>query len=107
MRVLVVEDEAAVAKRLGKGGWEQSGFRLPWRLMARSAWFRGDTEDFTAGRSRPWVAAHRWVDCPEEMAASGRASRGSCSQRGSWKERVDGIDAGADDYLPKLFRWRS
>jgi DNA-binding response OmpR family regulator len=24
--------------------------------------------------------------------------------RGSWKERVEGIDAGADDYLPKPFR---
>ena len=24
--------------------------------------------------------------------------------RGSWTERVDGIDAGADDYLPKPFR---
>jgi DNA-binding response OmpR family regulator len=24
--------------------------------------------------------------------------------RGSWAERVDGIDAGADDYLPELFR---
>jgi DNA-binding response OmpR family regulator len=24
--------------------------------------------------------------------------------RGSWAERVDGIDAGADDYLPKPFR---
>ena len=24
--------------------------------------------------------------------------------RGSWSERVDGIDAGADDYLPKPFR---
>src|SRR5690606_22040264 len=26
------------------------------------------------------------------------------SARGSWAERVDGIDAGADDYLPKPFR---
>jgi DNA-binding response OmpR family regulator len=24
--------------------------------------------------------------------------------RGSWAERVDGIDTGADDYLPKPFR---
>ena len=24
--------------------------------------------------------------------------------RGSWNERVEGIDAGADDYLPKPFR---
>ena len=24
--------------------------------------------------------------------------------RGSWMERVDGFDAGADDYLPKPFR---
>jgi two-component system, OmpR family, response regulator len=26
------------------------------------------------------------------------------SARGTWAERVDGIDAGADDYLPKPFR---
>ena len=26
------------------------------------------------------------------------------SARGTWSERVDGIDAGADDYLPKPFR---
>src|SRR3546814_4039662 len=26
------------------------------------------------------------------------------SARGAWHERVEGIDAGADDYLPKPFR---
>ena len=104
MRVLVVEDEAAVAKRLKK--WlEQSGFQVALATNGETAWFLGDTEDFTAvvldlglPRIDGLTVLKRWR----------QAGRGVpvivLTARGSWKERVDGIDAGADDYLPKPFQ---
>ena len=69
------------------------------------AWFRGDTEDFDLivldlglprmdGLSmlKLWRAAGRHIPVLVLTA------------RGAWAQRVEGIDAGADDYLAKPFR---
>jgi two-component system OmpR family response regulator len=69
------------------------------------AWFRGGTEDYGAiilDLGLPGVDGltilKRWrqegVTSPVIVLTA----------RGAWTERVDGIDAGADDYLPKPFR---
>ncbi len=66
------------------------------------AWFRGGTEDYGAiilDLGLPGVdGLKRWrqegVTSPVIVLTA----------RGAWTERVDGIDAGADDYLPKPFR---
>jgi len=40
----------------------------------------------------------KWRDAKRKMPVI------ALTARGSWMERVEGIDAGADDYLPKPFR---
>ncbi len=50
-------------------------------------------------------ACRAWTASPCSSAGAPRASRlVVLSARGTWIERVEGIDAGADDYLPKPFR---
>jgi two-component system, OmpR family, response regulator len=104
MRVLVVEDEAAVAKRL-KRWLEESGFQVALAANGETAWFLGDTEDFTAvildlglPRIDGLTVLRRWRQAGRKVPVI------VLTARGSWKERVDGIDAGADDYLPKPFQ---
>lgn len=104
MRVLVVEDEIAVAESV-RDCLDRAGFTVDVTHDGKQAWFLGDTEEYDAilldlglpGRDgltvlRDWRAAGRKV--PVILL----------SARGSWIERVEGIDAGADDYLPKPFQ---
>ncbi len=104
MRVLVVEDEAAVASSI-KGSLERSGFRVDLASNGEDAWILGDTEDFAAvildlglPRMDGLSVLRRW------RAAGRRMPVIILTARGTWIERVEGIDAGADDYLPKPFQ---
>jgi DNA-binding response OmpR family regulator len=104
MRVLVVEDEAAVAGSI-KGSLERGGFRVDLASNGEDAWVLGDTEDFTAvildlglPRMDGLSVLKRW------RAAGRRMPVIILTARGTWMERVEGIDAGADDYLPKPFQ---
>ena len=104
MRVLVVEDEAAVANSI-KASLERGGFRVDLAGNGEDAWILGDTEDFTAvildlglPRMDGLSVLKRW------RAAGRRMPVIVLTARGTWMERVEGIDAGADDYLPKPFQ---
>jgi DNA-binding response OmpR family regulator len=104
MRVLVVEDEAAVANSI-KASLERSGFRVDLASNGEDAWFLGDTEEFVAvildlglPRMDGLSVLKRW------RAAGRRMPVIILTARGTWMERVEGIDAGADDYLPKPFQ---
>jgi len=104
MRVLVVEDEAAVAGSI-KGSLERGGFRVDLASNGEDAWILGDTEDFAAvildlglPRMDGLSVLRRW------RAAGRRMPVIILTARGTWMERVEGIDAGADDYLPKPFQ---
>jgi two-component system, OmpR family, response regulator len=104
MRVLVVEDEVAVAE--GVKTWlERSGFRVDLAHTGEDAWFLGDTEEFAAvildlglPRMDGLTVLKRWRHDGKNMPVI------ILTARGSWMERVEGIDAGADDYLPKPFQ---
>jgi len=104
MRILVVEDEAAVAASV-QARLERSGFAVDVAHDGEDAWFAGDTEDFCAvilDLSLPTLDGltilKRWRQEGRTMPVI------VLTARGSWKERVEGIDAGADDYLPKPFQ---
>jgi len=104
MRILVVEDEAAVAASV-QARLERSGFAVDVAHDGEDAWFVGDTEDFCAvilDLSLPTLDGltilKRWRQEGRTMPVI------VLTARGSWKERVEGIDAGADDYLPKPFQ---
>jgi two-component system, OmpR family, response regulator len=104
MRVLVVEDEAAVANSI-KDTLERSGFRVSLANNGEDAWFLGDTEEFAAvildlglPRMDGLSVLRRWRAAGKRMPAI------ILTARGTWMERVEGIDAGADDYLAKPFQ---
>ncbi len=69
------------------------------------AWFRGDTEDYGAIILDLGLPGMDGLAVLKRWRADGRRMPVLIlTARGSWAERVDGIDAGADDYLPKPFR---
>jgi two-component system, OmpR family, response regulator len=103
MRILVVEDEIAVAKDVALALSTQ-GFVAKLSHDGEDAWFLGSTEQFAAiildlglPKLDGLSVLKRWrkegVITPVIVL----------SARGTWAERVEGIDAGADDYLPKPF----
>ena len=104
MRVLVVEDEPAVSDNI-KTWLERNGFRVELANTGEEAWFLGDTEEFAAvildlglPRMDGLTVLKRWRFDGKNMPVI------ILTARGSWMERVEGIDAGADDYLPKPFQ---
>lgn len=104
MRVLIVEDDVRIAADL-VATLQASGFRPELATDGEAAWFKGGTEDYDAivldlglPRMDGLAVLKRWR--AEGMTAPVLI----LSARGTWIERVEGIDAGADDYLPKPFR---
>ena len=104
MRVLLVEDDRRIGSDVVRA-LEAAGYVVETVGNGDEAWFRGDTEDYGAivldlglpgmdglAVLKRWRTNHR---CTPVLIVSAR---------GNWAERVDGIDAGADDYLPKPFR---
>lgn len=104
MRVLIVEDEARIAADVAEAV-NAGGYVAEVVSDGEDAWFRGGTENYAAivlDLGLPKVDGitilKRWrqegISTPVLVLTA----------RGSWTDRVDGIDAGADDYLPKPFR---
>ncbi|MDR0250148.1 MAG: response regulator transcription factor [Burkholderiales bacterium] len=104
MRVLLVEDDQRIASDVSCA-LGASGYVVETVGDGEEAWFRGDTEDYGAAildlglpRMDGLAVLKRWRANKRTMPVL------ILTARGSWAERVDGIDAGADDYLPKPFR---
>ncbi|MEE4296334.1 MAG: response regulator transcription factor [Wenzhouxiangella sp.] len=104
MRVLVAEDEPRIAERV-VAALEATGYAVDAVHDGESAWFQGDTEDYDLvvldlglPRMDGLAVLKRWRAAGRQMPVL------VLTARGSWPERVDGIDAGADDYLPKPFQ---
>lgn len=104
MRALVVEDDPRIAADLDRA-LTGSGFRVETVADGDSAWFRGGTEnydlivlDLNLPRLDGLTVLKRWraEGCESPVLI--------LTARGAWTERVEGIDAGAYDYLPKPFR---
>ena len=104
MRVLVVEDEVAVADSV-RTRLERSGFVVDVARDGEDGWFAGDTEDFSAVVLDLGLPTMDGLTILRRWRKEGRSMPVIVlTARGSWKERVEGIDAGADDYLPKPFQ---
>jgi two-component system OmpR family response regulator len=104
MRILLVEDDDKLAGDVAKA-LEAAGYIAQRASDGERAWFLGDTEDFAAAildlglpRMDGLAALKRWRQNGRTLPVL------VLTARGSWTERVEGIDAGADDYLPKPFR---
>ncbi|MCF7984597.1 MAG: response regulator transcription factor [Thiohalocapsa sp.] len=104
MRVLLVEDDARVAEGV-LAALQAAGFLVEHVDDGEDAWFRGDTENWSAvvlDLGLPGMdglsVLRRWRSAGQRFPVL------ILTARGDWHERVEGIDAGADDYLPKPFR---
>jgi DNA-binding response OmpR family regulator len=104
MRVLVVEDESTVGESV-KAWLDRGGLSVNLTNNGEDAWFLGDTEEFAAvildlglPKMDGLTVLRRWRSEGRNMPVI------VLTARGSWLERVEGIDAGADDYLPKPFQ---
>jgi len=104
MRALVVEDDARIAADLDRA-LSAAGFRVEATASGRDAWFRGGTESFEL------IVLDLGLPDLDGLTLLKRWRSEGCdapvlilTARGAWTERVEGIEAGADDYLPKPFR---
>jgi len=104
MRVLVVEDDPQIAAEVARS-LEAAGYVVERVGDGEEAWFCGDTEDYGAVVLDLGLPGMDGLSVLKRWRANGRQMPVLVlTARGSWAERVDGIDAGADDYLPKPFR---
>lgn len=104
MRILLVEDEPRIAADI-VATLEPAGYVVETAVDGEEAWFRGDTEDYDLivldlglPKMDGLAVLKRWRSAGRSMPVL------VLTARGAWAERVEGIDAGADDYLPKPFR---
>jgi two-component system, OmpR family, response regulator len=103
MRVLIAEDEIAVAQDVARAISPQ-GFVPTLAHDGEEAWFLGSTEDFAAIVLDLGLPKLDGLSVLKKWRKEGvKAPVIVLSARGTWAERVEGIDAGADDYLPKPF----
>ena len=104
MRLLLVEDDRRIAADVERA-LLAAGYVVETVHNGEEAWFRGDTEDYGAIILDLGLPGMDGLAVLKRWRANGRAVPVLIlTARGSWAERVDGIDAGADDYLPKPFR---
>jgi DNA-binding response OmpR family regulator len=104
MRVLLVEDDARVAAGV-RDALTAAGFLVEREGDGETAWFKGDTEDYAAIILDLGLPSLDGLSILKRWRAAGqRIPVLILTARGDWHERVEGIDAGADDYLPKPFR---
>jgi two-component system OmpR family response regulator len=104
VRVLVVEDEAALAEQLA-GALRDAGYAVDCARDGARAEFLGQTEHYDAvvldiglPKMDGLTVLRRWRDAGRTLPVL------MLTARGSWHEKVQGIDGGADDYVSKPFR---
>ncbi|TXN03214.1 response regulator transcription factor [Methylobacterium sp. WL64] len=104
MRVLVVEDEPRIAADL-KHGLEHAGYVVDVVADGEAAWFRAETEPYDAMVLDLGLPRLDGLGVLRRLRAAEVALPVLIlTARDGWRERVEGIDAGADDYLVKPFR---
>jgi two-component system, OmpR family, response regulator len=104
MRILVVEDDPRTVEVLTRV-LTAAGYLVDHTGEGEEAWFLGDTESYAAAILDLGLSGMGGLAVLKRWRAGGRDLPVLIlSARGEWGERVAGIDAGADDYLPKPFR---
>jgi two-component system OmpR family response regulator len=103
MRILLVEDDARIRRDVAEA-LAAAGYIVDAEADGEDAWFRGDTEDYAAAVLDLGLPSMDGMSILKRWRGAGRRFPVLVlTARGSWTERVEGIDAGADDYLPKPF----
>ena len=104
MRILVVEDEKAIAAAIAQA-LTAAGYVVECVRDGEEAWFKGETENYDGIVLDLGLPRLDGLSVVRRLRAARVATPVLIlTARGSWPERVEGIDAGADDYLPKPFQ---
>jgi DNA-binding response OmpR family regulator len=104
MRILVVEDDQRIRDDVGTA-LREAGYASDFATDGEDAWFKGDTEPYDLIVLDLGLPHLDGLTVLKRWRAAGRTTPVLIlTARGSWPERVEGIDAGADDYLPKPFQ---
>ena len=104
MRVLLVEDDPRIARDVA-AALAVGGYVVEHERDGEEAWFKGDTEEYDAVVLDLGLPGMDGLSVLKRWRANGRRFPILVlTARGTWGERVEGIDAGADDYLAKPFR---
>lgn len=104
MRILVVEDEPTLNTQLCQA-LESAGYVTDSAADGEDGWFLGDTEPYDAIILDLGLPKIDGLTVLKRWRANGRTLPVLVlTARASWQEKVDGIDAGADDYLAKPFQ---
>ena len=104
MRILIAEDEPFVASSIASS-LQAVGFIVDVVHDGEEAWFRGSTENYSAVILDLGLPKLDGISILKRWRGEGiQTPVLVVSARGTWAERVDGIDSGADDYLPKPYQ---
>ncbi len=104
MRLLVVEDEAVLARQLA-GALDQAGYAVDCAADGEQADFMVQTEQYDAVVLDLGLPKIDGLTLLKRWREQGVATPVLVlTARGSWHEKVQGIDGGADDYVAKPFQ---
>ena len=105
MRVLVVEDEPDLRRQLVRA-LEDAGYAVDQAGDGEEAQFLGETEPYDAVVLDLGLPKIDGVSVLKSWRAEGKNMPVLIlTARGRWSEKVEGFDAGADDYLAKPFHF--
>jgi len=103
MRILLVEDDERIASDVSKA-LKAAGYVVERAATGVDASFLGETEIFAAVILDLGLPKCDGLTVLKHWRAQGlHFPVLILTARGSWSEKVEGIDAGADDYLAKPF----
>jgi DNA-binding response OmpR family regulator len=103
MRVLIAEDDDRIADAL-ISALCKAGFVVEREREGEIVWFRGDTETYDVILLDLGLPQIDGLTILKRWRSAGRLTPVLIlTARGQWEERVDGIEAGADDYVVKPF----
>ncbi|MGG2398075.1 response regulator transcription factor [Pseudomonas sp. SH1-B] len=103
MRLLLVEDHVPLADEL-TGSLSHQGYAVDWLADGRDAAYQGASEPYDLIILDLGLPGKPGLEVLQEWRAAGLVTPVLVlTARGSWAERIEGLKAGADDYLTKPF----
>jgi len=104
LRALVAEDDPDVGPDL-VAALSTAGFVVELATDGESAWYQGDIENYDIAILDLGLPRLDGLSVLRKWRVAGRSHPTLIlSARGDWTEKVEGIEAGADDYLAKPFQ---
>ena len=103
MRLLLVEDHVPLADEL-TSSLNHQGYAVDWLADGRDAAYQGASEPYDLIILDLGLPGKPGLQVLQEWRAGGLTTPVLVlTARGSWAERIEGLKAGADDYLTKPF----